>query len=366
MAIAEHEYDTLLRSLYAGSTDPACMSDFLRALGSATTSHVTTFVHADLENPAASSLLAIGAASDEVLKWSEHAGENPWMQSYLPEIHTGGICNGDAYVSRKELMASRYYDGFLRHIDTQHSLGICAAYQKNHAAFLMLCRSGSVGAYDDDSLKLFTRLAPHVVNAFALQMQFEHLKAQASQVTRQQRGMFLLDSQWRWVGGNPIAEQMVAMGWWRGRIKSRLEPIHPLTRTAWQSLQRKLQSTAAQQVIAIHDQRGVLAAFANVHIYGSAMVGEHAPCYVMFVRPLNSPETEDVNAQLMQIFGLTTAEATLALALRKHGDTAHAATAIGITEASARTRLQVVFEKTATRRQADLLLLIDALVETVA
>jgi hypothetical protein len=68
----------------------------------------------------------------------------------------------------------------------------------------------------------------------------------------------------------------------------------------------------------------------------------------------------------MQIFGLTAAEATLALALRKHGDTVHAAAAIGIAEATARTRLQVVFEKTATRRQADLMLLVDALAETVA
>lgn len=364
--ISDNDYDALLSSLYAGSIDRSCMSEFLRELGLATGSHVTTFVHADLENPAASSLLTIGAGPDEILRWSEHAGENPWMQSYLPEIHAGGICNGDAYVSRKELLASQYYDGFLRHIDTQHSLGICAAHQKNHAAFLMLCRSGSVGAYDDDSLQLFKRLAPHVVNAFALQMQFEHLNAQAAQVTRQKRGMFLLDSQWRWVGGNPVAEHMVAGGWWRGKLMSRLEPAHPLTREAWQSMQRKLQTGTAQQVMAIHDKHGVLAAFASVHVYGTTAVSEHSPCYVMFVRPLHSPDTEAVNAQLMQIFGLTTAEAALALALRKHGDTAHAATAIGITEASARTRLQIVFEKTATRRQADLLLLIDALVETVA
>ena len=147
---------------------------------------------------------------------------------------------------------------------------------------------------------------------------------------------------------------------------SRLEPAHPLTREAWQFMQRKLQTSAAQQVMAIHDKQGVLAAFASVHVYGATAVSEHSPCYVMFVRPLHSPDSEAVNAQLMQIFGLTTSEAALALALRKHGDTAHAATAIGITESSARTRLQVVLEKTATRRQADLLLLIDALVETVA
>ena len=364
--ISEEQYDKLLGDLYAGTGSREHMSAFMRALGDLTGSHIASFLREDFANPAASTFLTTGAGEDEILRYSEFVGDNIWFQRTLPLLEEGAVFDGDRYVSQRELTASRYYDGFLRHIDTKHSVGICAAYEQQRGAFLTLCRSAGFGAYDEDSLKLFKRLAPHVVNAFALQMQFEHLNAQASQVTRQKRGMFLLDSQWRWVGGNPVAEEMVASGWWRGQLKSRLEPIHPLTRAAWQSLQRKLQAEATQQVMAVHDKRGVLSAFASVHVYGAATVGEHAPCYVMFVRPLHSPDTEAVNAQLMQIFGLTTSEAALALALRKHGDTAHAASAIGITEASARTRLQVVLEKTATRRQADLLLLIDALVETAA
>ena len=173
----EAQYDKLLADLYAGCTDRHGMSGFLRALGEMTNSHITTLVRADLANPSASSLLSIGAAPDEILSWSEHAGDNPWMQRYLPEIHAGGICNGDAYVTHKELMASQYYDGFLRHIDTQHSLGICAAHGHSRAAFLMLCRSGQAGAYEEHHLRLFKRLAPHLVNAFALQAQFERVDA---------------------------------------------------------------------------------------------------------------------------------------------------------------------------------------------
>jgi hypothetical protein len=364
--ISDSQFDALLGELYAGTGNPEQMTAFMRALGDLTGSHITSFLREDFANPSASTFMTTGASEDEILRYSEFVGDNIWFQRTLPLLEEGAVLDGDRYVSQRELTASRYYDGFLRHIDTRHSVGICAAYQQQRGAFLTLCRSAGLGAYDEESLQLFRRLAPHVVNAFSLQMQFEHLNAQASQVTRQKRGMFLLDSQWRWVGGNPVAEEMVATGWWRGRIKSRLEPVHSLTRTYWQSLQRKLQSDATQQVMAVNDKHGMLSAFASVHVYCSAAVGEHTPCYVMFVRPLYSPDTQAVNAQLMQIFGLTAAEAALALALRKHGDTAHAATAIGITEATARTRLQVVFEKTATRRQADLLLLIDALVETVA
>ena len=364
--ISDSQYDALLASLYASATDTTLIPAFIRELGELTGSHIGTYMREDFANPNASALLTGGIEPEEVMRYSELGGENIWMQRSLSSIRTGVVLNSDEHVSMRELLSSRYYNDFLRHMDVQHSVGVCLSFQQQRAVFLTVGRAASLGGFDDESLQLFKRLAPHFVNTFALQMQFEHLNAQVAQVTRQKRGMFLLDSQWRWVGGNPVAEQAVAAGWWRGKLMSRLEPAHPLTREAWQSMQRKLQTSAAQQVMAIHDKHGVLAAFASVHVYGATAVSEHSPCYVMFVRPLHSPDSEAVNAQLMQIFGLTTSEAALALALRKHGDTAHAATAIGITESSARTRLQVVLEKTATRRQADLLLLIDALVETVA
>ena len=129
-------------------------------------------------------------------------------------------------------------------------------------------------------------------------------------------------------------------------------------------MQVKLRAAAIQDVLAIHDAHGALVAFASVHAYGAAAVGENIPCYVVFVRPLLSADTKAVHPELIRIFGLTGAEAKLALALRKHGDTAHAATSLGITEASARTRLQIIFEKTGMHRQADLLLMIEALAET--
>lgn len=364
--ISDQQFDALVGKLYAGAADQRCMSDFLLALGDATASHVVGLVRADLATPSASSLLATGAAPEEILRWSEHAGENPWMQRYLPEIHAGGVCNGDAYVSHQEIMASQYYDGFLRLIDTEHSVGICAAHERSRAAFLMLCRSGRVGAYDDDCICLFERLAPHVVNAFALQIQFERLAAQASQVAHSQRGMFLLDAQWNWVGGNAVAEDMVAAGWWRGRLNTRLEAGHPITREAWKALQGKLgPGSKPQQVVPVHDSRANLVAFASVHFYNAAAIAENSPCYVMFVRALRSQNMEALGAQLRQLFGLTSAEASLALALRCDAEISHAAATLGIAESTAKTRLQTIFEKTGVHRRADLLLMIDALAETV-
>lgn len=364
--ISEAAYDLLLGELYAGASDQRRMKAFLNLLGEATRSHVTTFVRADLANPDQSALLAVGVAPEEVLRWSEHAGENPWMARYRPEIHAGGVCNGDAYVSHRELVRSQYYDGFLRHIDTEHSVGICAAYEQDRAAFLMLCRSANAGAYDSACDQLFQRLAPHVVSAFELQRQFEHLDAQATQANLRQRGMFLLDARWNWVGGNTVAKDMVAAGWWSSRHRTPLEPAHVITRNAWNALQHNFdQGLRVQQVVPVHDRAANLVAFASVHAYAAAAIDKHAPRYVLFVRPLHAANTEALAAQLSLLFGLTTAEAALSLAMRTHGKTTAAATALGITDATARVRLQTIFEKTGTHRQADLLLMLDALAETV-
>ena len=115
----------------------------------------------------------------------------------------------------------------------------------------------------------------------------------------------------------------------------------------------------------VYDLADNLVAFASAHAYKAAAISRHAPRYVLFVRPLHAVKTEALSAQLRKLFVLTSAESALALEMRSHGKTAAAATALGITNATARARLQTIFEKTGTHRQADLLLLLDALAETV-
>ena len=364
--ILQNAYDRMLGELYAGATDRNRLAAFLRLLGDATQSHIITYLRSDHTSPELSTLMTVGAGPQEIATYSEHAGENVWFQRCLDKIRPGAVFNGDAYVTRKELLASQYYDGFLRHIDTQHSVGICAAFEQNRGVFLTLCRSPQVGLYDNACENLFQRLAPHVVNTLALQVQFEHLDAQACQTSLRQRGMFLLDALWNWVGGNTVAEDMVAADWWRGRHRALLEPVHAITRRDFSAMQRAFDSgSRLQQVLPVHDRASNLVAFASVHAYEAAATGKHAPRYVLFVRPLLSGNTQALSAQLNVLFGLTSAEAALALAMRSHGKTAAAAVALGVTDSTARARLQTIFQKTGTHRQADLLLMLDALAETV-
>ncbi|HTA64492.1 MAG TPA: hypothetical protein VK753_03225 [Xanthomonadaceae bacterium] len=143
-----------------------------------------------------------------------------------------------------------------------------------------------------------------------------------------------------------------------------LEACHAVTRDAWLAVQREImdEKTSAT-VIPVRDAPGKLLAFARAHRYSVAP--EQSRRYVLYVRPLQWADTDALGTQLENLFRLTAAESRFAIALRRLGDLAHAAAAVGIAESSARTRLQSIFEKIDVHRLSDLLLLIDALAEVV-
>jgi DNA-binding CsgD family transcriptional regulator len=68
--------------------------------------------------------------------------------------------------------------------------------------------------------------------------------------------------------------------------------------------------------------------------------------------------------QLRRLFGLTNAEAALAAEILKGDGRRAAAQRCGITDGTAKTHLEHIFEKTGTRRQAELIRLLLSAAET--
>jgi DNA-binding CsgD family transcriptional regulator len=85
--------------------------------------------------------------------------------------------------------------------------------------------------------------------------------------------------------------------------------------------------------------------------------GSGAPGAVVFIR---DPERQEATRTdlLMQLYGLTPKEATLAAKLAKGKYVEQAAEEMGMKYETARTHLRHIFRKTETSRQTELLLLI--------
>lgn len=374
--IAGADYDLLLADLYAGIVEPDRLQRFLRRLGDATRSHVMALIRHDHADLARSTFQATGVDGTVIARYEagfRAPGDKLWFDRSMHAMRTGSVFNGEDWVSKRELKRTRYYADVLREIDTAHSVAICGLMSPSHSAFITPCRSERSGPYDGDSLRLFRQVGPHWVNAYALMSRFEALRGQEAGPAARGRAMFLLDAQWRWVSGNAEAAAMVARGWWQGRRGGRLEPCSMLTRERWNAALRgfakgvpRAPDAVAVQAVAVHAPDGQLVAFASIQAYGAACAAAAPADYVVFVRPLQVGNDDALGAQLQALFGLTSAETALALALRRHGEIARAAEAVGITEGSARTRLQAVYDKTGQHRQAELLRMLEALADALA
>ncbi|MFC7301760.1 helix-turn-helix transcriptional regulator [Cognatiluteimonas weifangensis] len=369
--LGQSDYDALLADLYAGTAERTRLQHFLDRLSAASGSHLTALVCQDTGEHGRTLLL--GRVEPRLVRRYQSDFRSPddrlWFRRSAAAMHTGAVLDGDDWASPAEIKRTRYYAEFLREIDTLHAVALCGLRTRTRTALLAPCRSERAGPYGSEELALFRQLAPHWVNAYALMLGFEQLQAHAALSERGDCGLFLLDADLRWSGGNEGAERMVAAGWWQGRHGGRLDSPSAVTRAAWQGAQRRLAAGAAAlrpNTIPVYDRLASLVAFATLRPFGVAAPGEGMPSFVLFVRPLQAGDDERLGAQLRHLFDLTPAEAALAVALRRHGDLPQAAAALGIAEGGARTRLQSVFDKTGMHRQSELLRMLDVLADDLA
>lgn len=171
--------------------------------------------------------------------------------------------------------------------------------------------------------------------------------------------VFRLDARMAWIGGNAVAA--AAAGWLGACRGERLEPVSAVTRAAFLAAVRRMgQGPGPSAPIPVYDALAQLVAFATAR---SCADRAGLVLTVRMLQPMGAPPLEE---PLRRMFDLTVAEAALGAALHRHGDLQQAAAALGITEGTARTRLQAVFEKTDSHRQVDLLRMLDALADSLA
>lgn len=363
---SEVDYDTLLGDLYGGLLEPDRFRSFIKGLGDATGCHLGTFLRQDMANPSASALHFVGVDAATVMRYeSEFAGENIWMERTRPLLKRGVTLFSEDHVPTSDLERTRYYNDYLRGIDTAYSVGICADMRAQRCTMLTLTKSKKSGGFDTADRNLLVRITPHFVNVQSMLVELDHLRLQIELANRRKRAIFLLDASFRWIGGNETADWMVSSGWWRGNIGARIDAKNPISRAAWKAAQKQLEAGhPVSQAIPIYDTNSLLIGFATAHAYGSAG-GEDMPCYALFARTMQTANDDDVAEQLRGIYRLTTGEVTLIAALRRHGELAEAANTLNVSKGTARTRLQSIFEKTGIHRQSDLIRMLDTLADVM-
>jgi DNA-binding CsgD family transcriptional regulator len=228
-----------------------------------------------------------------------------------------------------------------------------------------LTRSASAGPFDTRAHRVLSQLMPHFQRALALQRSFAELRAtadwHADVVDRLPLGVAMISVTGRVIELNRRARELLAQAdglmWERGYLAAQLpgesRTLHALIRSAAQTGEGK--GTHPGGPISISRPSGRRAFKLLVCPYRPSPTwrGIEPPSATVF---MTDPEQRIAQSseRLVARYGLTFAEAGLAMRLAQGESIAEAGAALNITEHTARTHLKRVFAKTGTTRQPEL------------
>ncbi len=272
----------------------------------------------------------------------------------------------DAYWERTDMFQDIY-----RPIGAYASLGVMLLRTEHYFVPFGMVRAKSRGAFTTRELALFERIIPHMQRAMQILLRLNALDGrQAADQALWDRlpfGVFILDDAGRILWGNRAGETIAAANdglCVRGGVllagaADENAALHRLIGQAGQTgMGRGLDAGGALALARPSARRPLavlVAPFAAAR--SEQLMPGRRPAVVVLV---SDPETTPQPAPeiLAQLYGLTAREAALVVLLLDGLDLRDAAERLGLAMNTVRTHLRAVFNKTGTRRQAELVSLL--------
>jgi len=369
--MSQDTLDAVLESLYASVLEPSRLEEFCSRLAHATGSHVGAIMVQDVLRQGGRLDLLVGADPLEAARYEqEFAADNLWLQRGAHRLSTGAVLDSDDFVARSELRNSRYYNEYLRGGDVEQSVALCAHFDGQNVVTATVCRSGTLAPYTAEHLGLLRQVSPHWVNVYALQRRLGWLEQRVQvlegALDQVPVAVFMLGANAQVLRCNAAAEQLLVAG----RLKrtpaglmapgADAVPFQTLIKAAVVGFADSGPPLRRQGncVLRNHTGQADLVVAAHPLAPSQATLGETA---LLFVQPVAAPAHGGLKDLLRRAFRLTEAEAALCVALYRTADLAQAAQACSVSPATAKTRIQAVYDKTGEHGQAPLMRLLAAM-----
>ena len=290
-----------------------------------------------------------------------------------PILHQGRnhpvatVMQPEMFQSREEYCRTAMFNEWFKPQRAEAMIGAKLLNEDPVSMFLALMRPYSSGDFEPAEIRMLDALIPHMHKAVQLQLRLAGLEGpaegSASILNLLPQGVLLVDAGARVLFANSVAEELVRArtGLFSGPDGLRAESA------AETRLLRKTIADCADPIGEIggsggrlrlsREDRSPLVVLVVPHRSRLGWIDVIRPRAILFV---TDPEQTDAlqGQSLREDFGLTPAEAALALEILKADGLKAAANRLHISLATAHTHLAHVFDKTGTRRQAELVRLI--------
>lgn len=298
--------------------------------------------------------------------YQERHMQNPWSQ-YMEHQPVGRLVLSDEAISVAELQRSAFYDEVLRPQEIAHNGMMALAAREDFRAAFNMCRSVRRGPFDPDEQRLLEWLSPHLCRSVTLGFRIDGYlamqRAAFNVLDRLADGVVVLDRKARVLFANATALRMTEEGLLRlhqsigTHSSAHSQRLNELIRAA-------LQGAAGGTMGLPRSGDGRLLTVLVSSIRGKDLgrlsdAGVKDAAVLLFVvEPANRRSIP--LGQIMDAYGLTHAEARVALAASSGNTILETAQSLGLSPNTIKTHLRRVFAKTATGRQAELAGLITA------
>ncbi|MGD9924611.1 MAG: helix-turn-helix transcriptional regulator [Pseudorhodoplanes sp.] len=323
--------------------------------------------HTDLVNARLSFNMVYGYdwSAAHMQRYESLIGEDPRIPYFSANPFKPVHCRMS--LSDEQLHASRVYKEVLSVGGVEYTLGVNLVEDRRSLTYFLVLRDRDQSRFDDEECELMAALIPHLTRALKLQRDLEIVTLEKTAAFDALDGMALgvvvVDADARVRFSNAAARQIAADGDGLRISGQRLvsdgangDNIRARIRQLLQSAE--IDSEPANDVLRIARTSGregyiVLLSVlgANQARFGWSLLSE--PLVLVYIRDPDSPE-ETRTELLQRLFGLMPSQAKLAELLATGCTLEEAAQRLGITLASARQYLKLIFQKTGTHRQAEL------------
>ncbi|HEY2927088.1 MAG TPA: helix-turn-helix transcriptional regulator [Albitalea sp.] len=361
------DFDEAVAALYEAAVHPQCWQSALSRVAAFSGTETFHFLRWDpMARSAPFNVHADCVSSSAIERYNSHYWSVDPRRRLVEALAVGemAVCQrhfSDAFVSRSEL----FQDYLLPVIGQRYTWFARPLVAGSQEILLAMMRGEDRGPFSDDEIIRVQRVMPHLQRASRLWIDTEQLRESAA-VGRQVAdasglALFGLDEACRVVHTNAQAEAMLRDGQHLLQRGAQLQAAHEPDAARLRETLADVVASRCPQRFAITSRSGEPhACFLTISTLpaGSPLRPKlgAAAVLVMARRPgRTSPLAPE---ELARLFGLTRAESALALALTNGKALDEYVAEAGVSMSTARTHLRAVFDKTYTRRQADLVRLL--------
>ncbi|QPF93006.1 helix-turn-helix transcriptional regulator [Bradyrhizobium commune] len=299
--------------------------------------------------------------------YQERHMQNPYAD-YMVHQPVGRVVLSDEIMELWKFRATSFYDDVFRPQNITHSALMALAAQRDFRVAFNICRSESQGQFNPEEQRLLEWLSPHLRRSAALGFRLEGYRsirdAAFDVLDRLSDGVAIFDRSARILFANAAARRIEAEG------MLRLHPSIAMAAPAYSSrlialIKPALTGGAGGTMSFPNGTDGRLLTIMVSSIRGRS-VGllsdagfKDAAVLIFIIDPANRRSIP--LGQIMHAYGLTHAEARVALAVSSGHTVGETARLLNLSPNTIKTHLRHVFAKTSTGRQAELAGLITAI-----